>query len=418
VKRFYYEARDRKGERLNGEIMAQDEHDLVVKFQREHKSLITIRSLEPDDEEGPVSLAAHDMRQSMRILFRQKVSDQSVLLFTQQLSAMLDAGVTLKTGIRAIFMGEKNERFKLLLTGIIRAIEEGMSLQRAFGQFPEAFNKVYANLIRVGTVSGELPLILRRHAIDLEKLYTFKQRLASTLTYPATIFSSALVFMVLIVIYFVPRFSSIYKETNAELPWITSALVFLVNCLVNPIVLGLIIMGGLSLFLMIYYYVLTPVGRYNFDYVTLKIPFLGGFIFQKELYQFCVNLATMLECGVPIVDALLVLKDMTCNEMVKMLIDNIIDGIKEGQNLSDMMRNIQIIPRFAVDMIHVGEITSDLTFMLRKTAEILECNVNQKIEMFLKLIEPLIMGLLAVLAGIVLIATFLPLYGVINRFTL
>jgi type IV pilus assembly protein PilC len=418
VKKFGYIARNAKGERIVGDILAQDEQEVLDRFRRDKATLIKLVTL---SSEG-------DLLHKFFLAFRENIKrfsrpwakprDFSVLLFTQQIAAMLEAGVSFKSGVRAILLAESDERFKEVLFGILRALEEGKSLYNAFSLYPETFSRIYASLVKVGVVSGELPTILRKHAYDLEKLYNFKRKLVTTLTYPAAIFVTALVFLLIIVLYFVPRFTTIYDQAEARLPMITSILVNSVKFLTNPFSLSVISLLTLIIFLVARYYIQTPIGRYNFDYIKLRLPVLGSLIFENQFYLLCINIACMLECGVPLMETLRISKEMIPNEIFKELTEAIILGMKEGNNLSDIIRGHRMIPRYAFDMIQVGEVTSELPYMVRKTAEFTEGNVNQKLETALKLIEPIVMAVLAIFAGFILVATFFPLYDVINRFNL
>jgi type IV pilus assembly protein PilC len=419
LRKYHIEASNSKGERSTEIIEARSKEDAVSILETANRTVHSISYCTPLDHLKLLYAAL--MAGLARLLgafssYRKKIDDVTVLVFTQQVSTMLEAGVSLESGLRAITISERNERFRKILFDLIRDLEEGKSIYQAYSRHPEAFDSVYIHLIEAGVASGKLTSILRRHASDLQKLYSYKRRLASTLAYPATIFTVALVFLGVIMLYFVPRFTSIYRETDAELPWITSMLVSLTNILTNPVWLTAILGVLALLFLMTYYYVMTPIGRFNYDFLRMKTPFIGTLISENELYRFCTTLACMLECGVALVDALKILKEITPNELFRMLIDQIIHGIRQGDSFSQSIRSVQMIPRFTRDMIHVGEETSDLSFMLRKTAEIMESNVNYRVEMALKLVEPFVMGVLAVIAGVILIATFLPLYSVINRF--
>lgn len=419
MRKYHIVASNSKGEEFTEVIEARSKEDAVNILETTNKTVLSVTCCTPLDF---ITIFYSSILAGLGRLLgaftahRKRIDDTTVLIFTQQISTMLEAGVSLESGLRAITISERNERFRHILFDIIKNLEEGKSIYQAFSRHPEAFDRVYIHLIEAGVASGKLTFILKRHAIDLQKLYSYKRRLTSTLAYPATIFTVALIFLGVIMLYFVPRFTSIYRETDAELPWITSILVSCTNTITNPLWLS-VILGILSvLFLFTYYYILTPIGRFNYDFLRMKTPFIGTLISENELYRFCTTLACMLECGVALVDALKILKEITPNELFRMLIDQIIHGIKQGDSFSESIRGVQMIPRFTRDMIHVGEETSDLSLMLRKTSEIMESNVNYKVETALKLIEPFVMGVLAVIAGVILIATFLPLYSVINRF--
>jgi type II secretory pathway component PulF len=418
VKKFGYIAKNSKGERIVGEIKARDEQEAIDTFRRDRSTLIKLVVLSDDQDILPRFFSA--FRENLRRFGRPwaKPKDFAVLLFTQQISAMLEAGVDFKSGVRAILMAETDERFKEVLFGILKALEEGKSLNTAFSLYPEVFSKVYSSLVKVGIISGDLPAVLRKHAYDLEKLYNFKRKVVATLTYPAAIFFTALVFLMIIVLYFVPRFTALYNEAETRIPLITSVLVNTVKFFTNPFSLSVISLLSLIIFLVARYYIRTPIGRYNFDYLKLRMPVLGALIFENQFYLFCINLACMLECAVPVMEALKISRDMTQNEIFREIIDQIMLGIKEGNAFSDVIKGHRMIPRYAYDMIQVGEVTSELPYMVRKAAEFTEGNVNQKLETALKLLEPMVMAVLAVFAGFILVATFFPLYDVINRFTI
>jgi len=419
LKKYRILASNSRGEQFTELIEARSEKDAVNTLELSNKTVLSVTYCSPLDS---VRIFSSSILTGLGRVFgaltayRKRISDTTVLIFTQQISTMLEAGVPLESGLRAITSSEGNERFRKILFDLIKALEEGKSIYQAYSMHPEAFDRVYIHLIQAGVASGKLTFILKRHAMDLQKLYSYKRKLTATLAYPATIFTVALIFLGVIMLYFVPRFTSIYRETDAELPWITSLLVSFTNAVTNPLWLS-VILGILAvLFLFTYYYVLTPVGRFNYDFLRMKTPFIGTLISENELYRFCTTLACMLECGVNLVDALRILKEITPNELFRILIDQIIHGIKQGESFSESISGVQIMPRFTQDMIRVGEETSDLPLMLRKSSEIMENNVNYKVEMALKLVEPFVMGVLAVIAGVILIATFLPLYTVINKF--
>jgi len=419
LKKYHIVASNNRGETSTEIVEARSKEDAITIVETANKTVLSIKYCTPLDNFKILYLSiltGLEMLTGAITAHRRRIDDTTLLIFTQQISTMLEAGVSLESGLRAVTVSERNERFRRILFDIIKDLEEGKSIYKAYSRHPEAFDTVYTHLIEAGTASGKLTSILKRHALDLQKLYSYKRKLVSTMAYPATIFACALLFLGVIMLYFVPRFTSIYRETEAELPWITSMLVSFTNTITNPLWLSVIIVVLFILFLLIYYYILTPIGRFNYDFLKMKTPFIGTLISENEIYRFCTTLSCMLECGVPLVDALKILKDITPNELFRILIEQIIHSIRQGESFSKSISGVNMIPRYTRDMIRVGEETCDLSLMLRKTAEIMESSVNYRIEMALKLIEPFVMGVLAVIAGVILIATFLPLYSVINKF--
>jgi type II secretory pathway component PulF len=213
---------------------------------------------------------------------------------------------------------------------------------------------------------------------------------------------------------FVPGFLKIYRETDAKLPVVTSIFIGIMNSLSNPvfwvILIAALFIGGFILS----NYVETPIGRYNFDYIKLRIPAIGALAARSSLYYLYLNLACMLECGVTITESFRILKELMGNEVFRLYIDEVQRGLGEGMSLHELFSQNRFIPRYAVNLVESGEEAGELPGMMRKIATMMEEEISQSLETFLHLLEPLCIGVLAFVVGFILVATFLPFYGIMN----
>lgn len=434
MKRFKFLAESVTGDTVIREMDAEDEQEVVNRLKQAKLRLITIQTVReirgrrgggpPGRASGssaPLSGWLARLRSPDRI---GRVNDISLMLFTQQISTILDAGLNIASGLRVVLISETDDNFRKVIQGLIRALEGGSSAYQAFDKYPQVFSGTYRGLINIGESSSKLPMVLSRHASDLQKLYSFKRRTIASLTYPVITLIFAILSVLLMVIYFVPGFVHMYHQTKMRLPGITRALIFIVRYLTDPLfwIVAIVIILILGFFL--YNYVRTPVGKYNFDRIKTAFPLLGDLVINTNLYGIYLNLACMLECGVHIAEALRILRTMTGNEVFRDFLGHTISDLRQGSTLTDSLREQWFdarkgrwfIPRYAVDLVQTGEATGDLAYMVRKAAEMMEENVNQKLETFLSLLEPVIIIFLAFAVGFTMLAIFIPLYNLINSF--
>lgn len=429
MKKFKYIAVDKNEQKIITEIKGRNEFEVVDLLHLDNLHVISLQSMETGFSIDPESSAfkfkrmcyhcGARIRDGLYHLYDEwnPVSEHALYLFTRQLATLLSAGVNIASGINTILTSEQDSRFKNILASVASSIMKGHSLAQCFALYPTVFSRTYTGLVEVGISSGQLPAVLERHANDLEKFYSFKRKIIASLTYPGIILAFAIIAISIMMLYFVPAFTRVYMETKMKLPFLTSALIFCVNTLLNPTFWLVAIPVLLLSVYFIRSYLKTVVGRYTADSIALKLPMIGDLIAQNYLYQIFLNLACMLQCGVQISQALAILRDMTRNVILKDSLTETIEGIRNGEEFHKSLGGYRFIPRFAVDLIQTGESTGELPDMARKAAQMIEEQVNSKLETFLHLVEPAIISFLALVVGIILIATFLPLYSIINAFS-
>lgn len=431
MKRFRYTALTSRGETIIRDMEAPDEGSAIAALQKEKLKLLNIKAVAYTEDHPNPSFILRFRDSLFSFFFDKKqnglhnpalpwnrVSERCIFLFTHQLATLLGAGVNVSSGMRMILKSETDRNFIPILQGLVESMEKGVSVQNSFKKYPNVFSMAYSGIIAVGESSGKLPFILEKQARDLEKLYTFKKKLIASLTYPATILAFSILSVLLMMVYFVPNFSSIYKETQSKLPLITTILIGFVNYLTDPFFWITVIAASAIMYFIIGSYLRTPVGRHSVDYLTLKIPVVGELVSWNILYSVFMNLACMMECGIHICKSLEIIKDMMHNTVFKDYLVSILMSLDEGFSLHDSVREIPLFPRFAKDFIQAGESSGELPELIRKAAFMLEEQINDKLDTFLHIFEPVLIAVLAIIVGAIMIAIFLPINNVINSFSI
>jgi len=346
-----------------------------------------------------------------------RVSDYTLYLFTQQLAVILDSGIPIIRGLQIIQQSEKDRNFKQIIRELSEHISAGASASQAFGKFPTVFPEAYRALLMVGESTGKVHETLVKQARDLEKLYSFRKKTISILTYPAVILLVSVCAVIFIMLYFVPSFTSMFRETGAALPLATTILIFIVKYMTDPAFWICCAAVAAIAFFMLHNYIATPIGKQHFDKFILKIPILGNLVTYIFLYTVFLNLACMLECGVNLVDALKVLLNTSRNVVFRSFFTSLLNQLGSGEDFSSVLKEQWFMPGFVIDFIIAGEMAGELPYMLRKAGNMLEEKVSGRIEALLNVFEPLIICSLAFIMGYVMISVFLPMYNVINSFS-
>jgi len=430
MKRFRYTALNSRGETIIRDVEAPDEGSAIAALQKEKLKLLNIKVVDCKEDNPNPSFILR-FRNSLFSFFDKnhngfhspalpwnRVSERCIFLFTHQLATLLGAGVNVSSGMRMILKSETDRNFIPILKGLVESMEKGVSIHNSFRKYPNVFSMAYSGIIAVGESSGKLPFMLEKQARDLEKLYTFKKKLIASLTYPATVLAFSILSVLLMMIYFVPNFTSIYKETQSKLPLITTILIGFVNYLTDPFFWMTVIAASVIMYFIIGSYLKTPVGRHFIDYLALRLPIVGELVSWSILHSIFMNLACMMECGIHICKSLEIIKDMMHNTVFKDCLSGILMSLDEGFTLHDSVRELPLFPRFAKDFIQAGESSGELPVLIRKAAFMLEEQINDKLDTFLHIFEPVLIAILALIVGTIMIAIFLPINNVINSFSI
>ena len=407
---FTYKALDRNGKEIRGRIEANNEGLVVEKLRGMGYYPTEVRKAKG---QGAGSVALEDLpiiKPIFRLITRGKVKHKNLTAFTRQLATLIGAGLPLRRSLEILQEQTESTNLKNALDSCIEDIESGSTFSEALSKHPSVFNKLYVNMIKAGEVSGALEQVLDRLAIFAEKQAALRSKVRSALIYPVVVVVLSTVIVTIILIYVVPRFQDIYEGLGGELPGLTMILVTMSALVLNraPYVLGSFVL----LFILFWRINKTQKGKHLFDIIKLKLPVFGTIIQKASIARFARTFGTLLDTGVPILQSLIIVKDTSGNEVVSKAMVEIHASIREGETISEPMRNHAVFPPLVVHMIAVGEETGAIDAMLMKVADAYEREVEDAVDALTALIEPLLIVFLGFIIGFIVIALYLPIFKI------
>lgn len=338
-----------------------------------------------------------------------RVKPTQVMVFTRQLATLVDAGLPLLRALRLLAQQADSPTLKRIINEVGAAIEGGSSLSEALAFHPKVFNRLYLNMVKAGEASGALEVSLRRLAEFMEKAQKIKGKVKAAMFYPVSVMTVAIAILVIMMIYVVPRFQTVFDGLMGGKPMPPLTLFVLklsemarhhaLLCALVMTASAVIFVAGLR----------TPWGRWAFDRFKLKMPVLGKVVRAAAISRFARTLGTLLANGVPILQALTILREAAGNSQIARMISSVHDSVKEGETITVPLRESGIFPPMIVGMVDVGEQTGALPDMLMKVADDCDEQVDNAVSAMTSLLEPIMIVFLAVVVGGIVIAMFWPI---------
>jgi type IV pilus assembly protein PilC len=348
-------------------------------------------------------------------LFAGRVKPAAVCVFTRQLATLVDAGLPLLRGLRILAQQESNRTLQRIIAEVGEAIESGSSLSEALSVYPKVFNRLYVNMVKAGEASGALEVSLRRLAEFMEKAQKIKGKVKSAMFYPVSVMFVATAILIVMMIYVVPRFQGVFAGLlgGQPMPVFTQFVLNLSDLARHHA--PLVALGGFAVFVAFAVGLRTVWGRWVFDRFKLNMPVLGKVLRAAAISRFARTLGTLLGNGVPILQALTILREAAGNVQIASLISTVHDCVKEGDTITIPLRESGMFPPMVVGMVDVGEQTGALPDMLMKVADDCDDQVDNAVSAMTSLLEPIMIVFLAVVVGGIVIAMFLPIIGIIDK---
>jgi type IV pilus assembly protein PilC len=344
-----------------------------------------------------------------------KISAKELAVFTRQFSVMIDAGLPLIQCLEVLSSQQENKGFARALGAVRATVESGSTLSNALRQFPKIFDKLYTNMVEAGETGGILDTILQRLSIYIEKAVRLRRAVQSALVYPIAVVVIAVGVVGLLLWKVVPSFATMFAGLEVPMP-LPTRMVISLSHFVATFALPLIIVAGLALWGLKFYYS-TPNGRMLIDKLILKIPILGVVMRKIAVARFSRTLGTLLTSGVPMLESLEITAGTSGNAVVEKAIREVRKAIEAGRTIVDPLRQTGVFPNMVVQMIGVGEQTGALDAMLQKLADFYEDEVDAAVADLLSAMEPAIILVLGVVVGGIVISMYLPLFGMIEKFS-
>ena len=344
-----------------------------------------------------------------------KVPQADLLVFFRQMAVMIQSGVPLSQGLELLAENMTNKKFGACIFDISKKLNSGEELSVCLSSYPRIFAPITVGLIEAGEAGGILSEVLDRLALLLEAQSKIKGQITGALIYPIAVLVLAVTISLALLIFIVPTFDEMFKDMGATLPALTGFMLTLSQFVTSP---SFAIGAPIIIFIIIYLFKTSYAkqsGREFFDNLILKVPLFGDLILKSELASMSDTLSTLINSGIPLVEALERCINASNNEIIKIALRRSISLVTQGQELSASLANAKVIPRLLVSMIKIGEETGALSFMLENLSNFYKREVEEAVTVLTKAMEPTVIFVVAAIVGTIVISLYLPMFDLINQ---
>jgi type IV pilus assembly protein PilC len=345
---------------------------------------------------------------------RGRVPAQLVTDFTIQLATLAEAGIPVVKALTILEGQTRPGPFKSVLQELTDDVSAGTSLSEGMAKHERSFDTLYTSMVRAGEVAGVLDRVLNRLASFREKAAGMRSQIIGAMVYPAVVCVVAIVVVGIAIAFVVPKFKEIFESFGTELPAITQLLLDGSDVLVNY---WYLVIGVPVLLFFLHSVFMRRGGGYRFfvHRLLLKVPILGGVMSKYLIASFSRTFGTLIEAGVPHLDALAIVRDTTTNDVLVAGVEDIRKTVREGEGIARPMGETLLFDDLVVNMVDVGEATGELDRMLLKVADAYEVQVDRRVQNLFKIIEPLLLVMMAVVVGFIVVALFVPLTDIMGK---
>ncbi len=390
---YEWVALDKRGKKMKGEIQSKNASLVKAELRRQGMNPQTVR-------EKPKPLFGST---------GSRVKPRDVAIFSRQIATMMASGVPMVQAFEIIAGGQRNPRFKNMLTDIKQTIEGGASLHEALGKYPVQFDELFCNLVQAGESAGVLDTVLDTVATYKERMEGIKAKIKKALFYPMMVLAVAFVVSLVILLFVVPVFQDVFKNAGAALPAPTQVVInaskfvqaywwALIGVIVGSIVALVMVKKRSRKF------------AHFLDRLMLRLPIIGNILRQSALARFARTLGVTFQAGVPLVEAMDAVAGATGSIVYGNAVRQMRDDVATGHQMQLAMRQTGLFPNMVIQMTAIGEESGALDSMLFKVAEFYEEEVENAVDTLSTLLEPLIMVILGVIVGGMVISLYLPIF--------
>lgn len=390
---FQYQAVGATGKKVQGSLEAANEFEVKEKLH----------------SEGLIPLSLKAGREGGGFFDFERISQQDMLTFTQQLGGLLEAGVPVDRALMILSRMSEKKAVRSMLATVLQDIQGGQSLSQAISKHP-VFSTLYVNMIRAGEAGGVLESIVSKLSGFLEQSIAFKEEVRSALIYPIFLIIVATMSVAVMMIYVVPKFADIFADLGQSLPASTQLLMTVSDLFVRFWWAGLLIIAVMTV--LIRMYIRTEEGRLLLDAWKLKVPAIRDLHMKIVVARFCRTLGTMLTSGVPILQSIRISRDVIENEVISRSLEAVEDGVSRGKGLAGPFRENSNFPPLVAHMVAVGEETGRLEDTLLLVAGRYEEESRRSLKRLLGVLEPFIILFMAVIVGFIVISMLLTIFSI------
>lgn len=433
---FTVEAMDGKGKRIKTDIEAPNANDAIAKLKSKGYKPMNVKEKAGGGSEPATATATPPpggpppstqrsapppppppmggKSKKGSVFLAGRVKHKQLTQFTQQLSVLMDAGLPIVRSLKILGNQQKPGLLKNIVIEVGEDVETGSSFSEALAKHPKTFDKLYVNMVKAGEAGGVLDVILQRLAGFMERMEALKRKIIGASIYPVVVITIAVAVVLAIMTFIVPKFEDVFRQVKVPMPGLTLMLMAISNFIKSPLGLACILGMPIVFLVLLKVWGKTKGGRLSIDRIKLNAPLIGPIIKKSVISRFCRTLGTLLQSGVPILEALAIVRNATGNEVVSNAIGTVHDSIREGESIAEPLAACGVFDDIVINMIDVGEETGELDKMLLKIADNYDAEVDAAVGVLMSVMEPILIVGLGFTVGFIVVALFLPLISLLE----
>lgn len=403
MRKFAYEARDQANNRVIKSVVQAESEKTAAKLLIE-QGFIPLSIHEQDDEGGLLGKLSN------------RITAKDRIVFIRQLATLIGAGLPLAQSLHTVLEQTSNKKMQSIVQQIISDVEGGQSLTVAFGKYPKVFDNIFLALVEAGEASGTLDDALRRIATQQEKDAAMLGKIKGAMIYPAIVLVVIVAVLVFMLVTVVPQVQGLYESMKKPLPGLTQVMVNSANFLTHYWYIVIVAIGVIIYFILQYFK--TASGIKVKDTIKLNLPLFKGMFRKLYMARFTRTGQTLLATGVAMLDALKISSDAVNNTVIQAAILRAADKVKGGKALSVAIKPEEYVLPMVPQMIKIGEQSGKIDEMMGKTAQVYEDELDEEIKGISTAIEPILMVVMAVVAGGMVGAVLFPIYSLVGSISM
>lgn len=424
--KFSYVAMDSKGKEQKGVLEVGTQNEAISRVKEMGLFPTKIVEVDKPKEKGDKKAGAAPAKAgakkkkgagsiNIKIPGTGGVKSKVLTTFTRQLATLVDAGLPLLRGLRVLEKQERNPTLRNTIGEVALSVEGGSTFSEALAQHPKIFNRLYVNMVKAGELGGVLEVVLNRLAEFQEKAQKIKGKVIAAMFYPVAVLVVAVVILGVLTVIVIPKFKEVFAGLGEgrPLPAFTTFVLNVSDTIRNHFIVTVICV--VAFFVAFILFLKTKFGRRVWDKFKLKMPVIGPVVSKVAISRFTRTLGTLVSSGVPILQALTIVKETSGNVILANAVASVHESVKEGETITAPLEASGVFPPMVISMVDVGEQTGALPEMMMKIADNFDDEVDNAVAAMTSLLEPIMIIFLAVIVGSIVIAMFLPLIDLMNN---
>ncbi len=399
---YEYKGVNRAGTKVKGIIDADNQRNARLKLKKDGVYVMTLAD----------KMKAQQKKKASSGVTSGRVSVDEISNMTRQLSSLVKANIPLVDCLSAVSDQSENPYLKEVLADCRNQVNEGSTLQKAMLKYPKAFDNVFVSMVGAGEMSGSLDVILLRLAEFTEARSELRSKVQSAMMQPVITIIAMIGILMGMFVYILPTITTILIDQGVEIPWYTQAVIDMSDFMVSYWYLIIISMvGGFSFFMV---WKRSATGRPIWDRILLNLPIVGKLARMIAVSRFTRTLSTLLSGGVPMLNAMDIVRNVVDNAVLARAIDDARDNIREGESIAGPLKKSEQFPPIVIHMVAIGEKTGELERMLNQVAETYDFQVKNKVDGLTSVLNPIMTVLMGGVIGFIVISVLVPMMDMLN----